>query len=97
MQVISRKKLLAFSTLHPDTKEALDAWFAEAKRAKWKSPSDIQAQYRSASSPRDNRMVFNIKGNHYRLIVRINYDSGAVFVRFIGTHAEYDRIDANEI
>lgn len=97
MQVISRKHLIKFGELHPDAKETLDAWFLEAKRANWKSASDIQALYRTASPLRDNRMVFNIKGNHYRLIVRINYQSGAMFIRFIGTHADYDRIDANEI
>jgi len=75
----------------------LEAWHYEAKRAQWTTPADIKAQYRSASILKDNRVVFNIAGNKYRLVVRINYDSKTVFVRFIGTHRDYDQIDAEVV
>ena len=76
---------------------ALKAWFNDANRANWRSPHDIKNVYRNASILANNRVVFNIKGNDYRLIVHIRYDLGIVFIRFIGTHAEYDKIDATTI
>lgn len=97
MHVISRKTLVAFWKIHADAEEALKAWYHEAKDAHWKTPNDIKGRYRSADFLPDNRVVFNIKGNHYRLVVRINYHSGTVFIRYLGTHAEYDRIDAERI
>jgi len=99
MHVIKRKTLVEFYQQQElqDAKGALEAWYYEAKHAQWASPADIKALYRSASILKDNRVVFNIAGNKYRLIVRINYDSKTVFVRFIGTHREYDRIDAEVI
>jgi mRNA interferase HigB len=75
----------------------LEAWYYEANRAQWASPAEVKVQYRSASTLKDNRVVFNIAGNKYRLVVRINYDSKTVFVRFIATHQEYDKIDAEVI
>lgn len=72
----------------------MKAWYHEAEQAAWKSPNEIKRDYPSASILEDNRIVFNIKGNKYRLIVRINYKYGLVWIRFIGTHAEYDKIDA---
>ena len=99
MYVIKRKTLVEFyqQPKHQDAKGALEAWYYEAKHAQWASPADIRALYRSASILRDNRVVFNIAGNKYRLIVRINYDSKTVFVRFIGTHRQYNKIDAEVI
>jgi len=99
MHVIKRITLVEFYQQqgHQDAKRALEAWYYEAKHAQWASPADIKALYRSASILKDNRVVFNIAGNKYRLIVRINYDSKTVFVRFIGTHREYDKIDAEVI
>lgn len=96
MHVISRKKLIEFYEQRgrQDAKGQFEAWYDEAKRAQWESPADVKAQYGSASVIGDNRVVFNIAGNKYRLIVRINYNSKTVFVRFIGTHQEYDTIDA---
>lgn len=99
MHIISRKKLKEFCE-RPDGRDAealLDAWWYEAKRANWESPSDIKDKYRSASILRDNRVVFNIGGNKYRLVVKINYSTKTVFVRFVETHKEYDRIDAEVI
>lgn len=70
------------------------SWFKEAEDATWSSPSEIKARYASASFLPGNRVVFNIKGNRYRLIAAVRYDLGIVFIRFVGTHAEYDAIDA---
>ena len=99
MHIIKRKTLVEFYQQpgRQDAKGALEAWYYEAKHAQWASPADIKALYRSASILKNNRVVFNIAGNKYRLIVRINYDSKTVFVRFIGTHPEYSRIDAEVI
>ena len=99
MHVISRKKLIDFyrQTDRHDAKGPLEAWYYEAKHAQWSSPTEVKAQYASASIIADNRVVFNIGGNKYRLIVRMNYDSKTAFVRFIGTHGEYDKIDAEVI
>lgn len=97
MHVISRKTLCDFWLKHSDAEEALKAWFREAKAAKWASFDDIKARYNSADAVPDNRVVFNIKGNSYRLIVRINYNSGCIFIRFVGTHAEYDKVNAETI
>ena len=99
MLVIIRKKLIEFYEQpgRQDAKGQIEAWYYEAKRAQWESPTDVKAQYGSASVIGDNRVVFNIAGNKYRLIVRINYNSKPVFVRFVGTHQEYDKIDAEVI
>ncbi len=83
-----------FWTKHKDCEEQLKSWYREAEIANWKKPRQIKLDYPSASILQDNRVVFNIKGNNYRLIVKVNYDYGVVWVRFIGTHKEYDKIDA---
>ena len=80
--------------MHRDAEQPLRAWFAEAKKADWKQPADILRQYSNSRVLGKNRAVFNIKGNDYRLVVIVRYDKGSVFVRFVGTHAEYDKIDA---
>jgi mRNA interferase HigB len=99
MHIIKRRTLIEFYTQprYQDAKGPLEAWFYEAKRAQWASPADVKASHRSASILKGNRLVFNIAGNKYRLVVRVNYDSKTVFVRFLGTHREYDRIDAEVI
>jgi len=97
VRVISRKTLRDFWEKHPDCEQQLKAWFAEAEKAVWNAPGAIKNDYPSASVLEDNRIVFNIKGNHYRLIVKLNYAYGMVWIRFIGTHAEYDKIDATKI
>ena len=94
MRVISRKMLRDFYGRHADSKAPLEAWFHEAKAAAWKTPKDISARYPSADFLPGNRVVFDISGNRYRLVARIHYNTGIVFVRFVGTHAAYDRIDA---
>lgn len=97
MHVVSLKKLREFWQQHAASEQALRAWYREACKASWKSFSEIKACHRSADCLPGNRVVFDIKGNHYRLIVKIHYNSGRVFVRFVGTHAEYSKINAEEI
>lgn len=97
MKVIAKKTLRDFWEDHADCEQQLKSWFQEASNAKWENPNDIKSEYPTASILADNRLVFNIKGNHYRLIVKVNYDYQMVWIRFIGTHVEYDKINANEI
>lgn len=97
MRVIAKRTLREFWEKHADCEEQLKSWYHEADSAFWQSPNEIKRDYPSASILADNRVVFNIKGNNYRLIVKINYEYGLVWIRFIGTHAEYDKVNANEI
>jgi mRNA interferase HigB len=99
MRIISRKILRHFweKSDYTDSEQPLRAWFREASRADWKSPAEVKAAYRSASIVGNDRVVFNIAGNKYRLVVRINYSYRVVYIRFIGTHRQYDRIDAAEV
>ncbi len=97
VRVISRKALREFWQRHADSEVALRSWFKEAKEADWRVPSEIKQRYASASFLADDRVVFNIKGNEYRLVVAVRYDFGIVYIRFVGTHAEYDKIDATTI
>jgi mRNA interferase HigB len=99
MHILSRKTLIDFYG-RPECRNAkspLDAWWHEVKAARWESPADVKSQYRSASILKGNRVVFNIGGNKYRLVVKVNYPTNRVFVRFVGTHKEYDGIDAEVI
>jgi mRNA interferase HigB len=97
MRVISRKTLKDFWATHANAEQPLKAWFHEAKSAGWRSFNDIKTRYRSADALPGTRVVFNLKGHTYRLVVRIHYNTGIVFVRFVGTHAAYDKIDATTI
>lgn len=97
MRIISRKTLREFWDQHPDARQPLQAWYDDAKHAEWCSPVDIKNVYRNASFLANNRVIFNIKGNDYRLIVAVQYAHGILFIRFVGTHREYDRIDAATI
>lgn len=97
VRVISVKILREFWERHRDAEEMLRAWVAEAASADWQTPNDVRKRFPSADILPKNRVVFNIKGNHYRLIVVIHYNRGIVYIRFVGTHAEYDRIDAETI
>jgi mRNA interferase HigB len=97
LRIISKKILREFWGKHADSQEQLKSWFQETSRVDWKGPKDIKREYPSVSFLQNNRIVFNIKGNKYRLIVKINFDYQMVWIRFIGTHAEYDKIDANKI
>jgi mRNA interferase HigB len=97
MRVITRGRLKIFWELHPDAKGALEAWYAEVTRATWKTPNDVLNGKFNARTIPDNRVIFKINGNRYRLIVKIHCNTKIVYIRFIGTHAEYDRIDAETI
>jgi mRNA interferase HigB len=97
MRVISRKRLTELATTHPDAKPGLDAWFHEVESADWANPAQVKEQYATASILKNGRVVFNIGGNKYRLIVKIHYAYRLVYVRFAGTHSEYDQIDAEKI
>jgi len=97
MNVISKRTIVKFYEIHPSAKTALEVWHSDARRSVWKTPEDIKKTYASASFLADNRVVFNIKGNDYRLIVHIDYKRKIVRVKFIGTHAQYDKIDVKEL
>ena len=99
MRIISRRTLYEFRKIpeYRDSEQPLKAWFAEAKNANWKNSMDVKRQYRTASPIHDNRMVFNIAGNKYRLVVKMHYNTGIAYIRFIGTHNQYDEIDAEKI
>ncbi len=97
MRVIAKKILREFWKKHTDSEEQLKTWYKEASRAKWSDPTDIKKEYIKASILKGSRVIFNIYGNKYRLVVEINYKRQWVFIRFIGTHKDYDRIDANKI
>jgi mRNA interferase HigB len=97
VRIISRRTLLAFWEKHPDARIPLQTWYHDVKHANWNSPAEIKASYRTASFLANNRVVFNIKGNHYRLVVVVIYAHEIVYIRFVGTHAAYDEIDATTI
>ena len=97
MHIISRRILREFWKKHPDATISLETWFHDVERATWTSPKDIKAVYSNASFVANNRVVFNIKGNHYRLVIVVVYQRGVVYIRFVGTHEEYDRIDVTTI
>lgn len=96
MRVIARSTLRKFSGIHTDSKDALDAWYYEAKNALWENPADIKKKYRSASVLKKGRVVFNINGNKYRLLCFIKYEQKIVYIKFIGTHKEYDAISMED-
>jgi mRNA interferase HigB len=97
MRVIALKNIHAFCARHPAAAPSLQAWTEEARHATWKTPQDIKNRYGSASFLKGNRVVFNIKGNEYRLVVAVAYRFEAAYIKFIGTHAQYDVIDAQTI
>jgi len=97
MRIIARKTLIKFWEKYPDTEQSLKSWFDEIIDALWSSPNEVKSQYRNASIITKKRVVFNIKGNKYRLIVDIEYKIKIVFIVWIGTHKEYDKINVKEI
>jgi len=94
VRILARPALEAFWLQHVDARAPLQEWYDEVRRAQWHSPHDIKAMYASASFVGNNRVVFNIKGNSYRLIVAVAYAFQLVFIKFIGTHAQYEQLDA---
>jgi mRNA interferase HigB len=97
MKIVSVKILKDFWADNPNSEQHLKAWVDEVKQAQWLQPADIKGKYRSASVLKNRRIVFNIKGNDYRLIVAVAYKFGAVYIKFIGTHQQYDAIEADTI
>ena len=97
MRIIAVSCLRSFWEENPDAEQSLKSWVDEVKKAVWNQPADIKDKYRNASILKNRRVVFNIKGNDYRLVVSVAYRFQAVYVKFIGTHAEYDAIDAENI
>jgi mRNA interferase HigB len=97
VRIIARKTLRDFWARHPDAEQPLKAWYREARLADWKGPDGIKQRYRTASFVKPDRAIFNIGGNKYRLVVAVNYVYKVVYIRFVGTHAQYDRINVSEI
>lgn len=99
MRIIAKRTLQEFWERHRAAKEPLQRWYRTVSKQDiiWRTPADVKQKYASASIVAGNRVVFNIKGNDYRLVVKINYEYGIVYVRFIGTHAEYDDVDATDV
>ncbi len=96
-RIIARRTLREFWEKHADSEQYLKTWYETAKNSNWSSPNEVKETYISASILKDSRVVFNIKGNSYRLIVKFNFDRQWAFIRFVGTHSEYDKINANTI
>ena len=97
MRIIAKRQLRAFWEKHPSAEAPLLAWYREVQHEDWDSPAKVKQKFRNASFAKDSRVIFNIKGNDYRLVVRINYPARIVYVRFVGTHAEYDVIDGEDV
>ena len=97
MRVIALRTLREFWEQHPDAQQSIQAWYRDARSSKWSAPTDITDVHGNASVVGNNRVVFNIQGNQYRLVVAINYPHGIVYIRFIGSHRDYDRIDVTTI
>lgn len=100
MRIIAKKTLREFWESDPkytDAQAPIEAWHEETKKADWTTPQELKAQFGNASILKDNRVVFNIKGNDYRLVVKINYPYRVVYIRFVGTHAQYDDIDVETV
>jgi mRNA interferase HigB len=96
-RIIAKKTLREFWEKHADSEQYLKTWHETTKNSNWNSPNDVKKTYINTSILKDSRVVFNIKGNSYQLIVKFNYVRQWAFIRFIGTHAEYDKIDADTI
>jgi len=97
MRIVAKRTLRIFWEKHPDAKDPLLAWYREVEKEDWSNSAKLKEKYRSASVVADKRVVFNIKGNDYRLVVKINYPYRVIYIRFIGTHTEYDKIDVEEV
>lgn len=97
MKIIAIRTLREFREHHPQAEVPLRGWYAEACHANWQIPADIKTAHRNAGFLASNRVVFNIKGNDFRLVIAVRYTQGVMFIRFVGTHAEYDRINAETI
>lgn len=97
MRIIAISQLKAFWQKYPESEQPLLAWIDEAKNAEWLAPADIKGQFRNASILKSRRVVFNIKDNDYRLVIAVAYRYGALYIKFVGTHQQYDTIDADTV
>ena len=97
MRIVAKSRLRVFWERFPPAKEPLLAWYREVEKEDWDGPAKVKEKYRSASIIKGRRVVFNVKGNDYRLVVKINYPYRIVYIRFVGTHVEYDKINAEEV
>jgi mRNA interferase HigB len=97
VKVIAKSVLRDFWLLHPDSEQYIKSWFDQVMESDWKTPTDVKREFGRVSILKNGRLIFNIKGNTYRLVVKVNYEEQWVFIRFIGSHADYDKIDANRI
>jgi mRNA interferase HigB len=97
VNVVSRKTLVAFWTIHPEAEAVLSAWYGKVKAAEWATTHDLKKDFGSADPIADNRVVFNVGGNNYRVVVRISFRFKQVLIKFVGTHREYDQIDATKV
>jgi mRNA interferase HigB len=96
-RIFSKGTLRQFWEKYPETEQYLKTWYETAMNADWKSPNDVKTTYANVSVLKNQRLVFNIKGNSYRLIAKFNFEKQWIFIRFLGTHQEYDKINANTI
>ena len=96
-RIFSKSILREYWENHSDSEQYLKTWYDTAMNADWKTPGDVKKTYANASILKGSRIVFNIKGNSYRLVAKFNFEKQWIFIRFIGTHDEYDRIDENTI
>lgn len=96
-RILSKRRIREFWEKYPDSKSYLETWYETANKAEWKNPNELKEFYATITILKNSRVVFNIKGNDYRLIAKINYKKQWMFIRFIGTHSEYDKIDADTI
>ena len=97
MRIIAKRALRTFWTKHPDSETPLKLWFKNVANANWQSLNDLKTDYSTADYVGNGRVVFNIKGNHYRLIVKVEFEFRVVFIKFVGTHSAYDKIDAKTV
>lgn len=97
VRILNRETLVDFYSVHKETKSQLEAWYYEVKNANWRNPIDVKEKYGTASIIGGNKVVFNIKGNKYRSVTKINYQMKTVYIKFIGTHKEYDKINVEEM
>jgi mRNA interferase HigB len=94
---MNRETLVDFYSMYKETKSQLETWYYEVKNANWRSPVEVKEKFGTASIVGGNKVVFNIKGNKYRLVTKINYKMKTVFIKFIGTHKDYDKINVEEM
>lgn len=97
MRIIARSTLIEYYTLNPDSRTALEEWFQKTRQAKWTCFADVRRTFGSADSVGNQRYVFNIRGNNYRLVAVVKFTIQTVYIRFVGTHPEYDKIDVKTI